>query len=205
MTGTQRTARGTADDDTENEEMDLDSLAQGKDSLAQGKRPHLMPLLPIFLGVFICGLNFIVALRLWRSTYQSQLAVLTRMNLPTNVCLALILTSFGIGLLLIAYAVVLQHTLRNGQLIQLSPGSAANHTQLNTPMYLKWILFPVLLALPAPALTVWAAQVIEPISPKPCIEIYQEAVNISKDDASFKMPWTDRDQLRCNINSVIRQ
>ncbi len=123
------------------------------------------------------------------------------MNLSTTVFLSIMVISFGIGLILIAYAIVLQRTERNMQTGQLPGGS--NQGPAEVPTYVRWIVVPTVVALPAAALTVWAAQMIEPIAPQPCMELYQEALNISKDAPGFKMPWRDRDQLRCEINRAV--
>ncbi|MGB0438029.1 MAG: hypothetical protein ACPGXI_06635 [Mycobacterium sp.] len=157
----------------------------------------LLPILPISVGVSICALNILVAFRVWQNTYNSNLTSLNRVNLPTTVFLALLSISFFIGLLLIAYAVILPRLERHRY------EDKTEHGAGQTPAYVKWIIAPLVIALPAPVITVWAAQLIEPIAPKPCIELYQEAQNIKNDNPNFKMVWSDRDQRRCAINQSV--
>ena len=111
--------------------------------------------------------------------------------------LALLSISFFIGLLLIAYAVILRRLDRHRYEDKTELGAG------KTPAYVKWFIAPLVIALPAPVITVWAAQLIEPIAPKPCIELYQEAQNIRNDNPNFRMIWSDRDQRRCAINQSV--
>ena len=185
MTDAQDAKHGVPDDHSEDASRKVDAATQGA-------KPNLLPILPMLLGLSICALNIFVALRLWQSTYTGRYAWFNGINLPTTVSFSVIAISFGIGLFLIAYAIVLQRSERH---VAQEPA--------HVPTFVKWIVVPALVALPAPALTVWAAQMIEPMAPTPCIELYQAAVNIGKDAPDFKMPWTDRDQRRCNINAVL--
>jgi len=196
MTGTEIAKHEVPDDHIEDSNKSVDAVAQGA-------RPHLLPILPIFLGILVCGLNIFAMVWLWNFVYQSKWLLLTSVKLPTTIFLSLIALSFSIGVFLIVYAIVLRRTERNVQASQIPPRSTPNQQTAHVPTYVRWILVPALIALPAPALTVWASQMVEPIAPKPCIELYQEALNISKEAPNFRMPWTDRDQLRCNINSVL--
>ena len=157
----------------------------------------LFPILPISVGVSICALNILVAFRVWQNTYNSNLTSLNRVNLPTTVFLALLSISFFIGLLLIAYAVILR------RLEWHRYEDKTEHGAGQLPAYVKWIITPLVIALPAPVITVWAVQLIEPIAPRPCIELYQEAQSIRNDNPNFKMDWSDRDQLRCRINQSV--
>ncbi len=162
-----------------------------------------LPILPILLGIFICALNIVTIARLWQVVYNGNLAWINQINLPTTVFLILIITSFSIGLFLIAYSLVLRNSerpLRKNENTQESKGASETR---QAPDYVKWVIAPLLIALPAPALTVWAAQMIEPIAPKPCIELYQEAQNIRNDNPSFRMRGYDRDQVRCSINQYV--
>ncbi len=40
-------------------------------------------------------------------------------------------------------------------------------------------------------------------TPTPCVELYEKAQGIAKDNPRFKMPATDRDEKRCGINAAI--
>ncbi len=181
-----------------------DSAAGGNiadEATSAGKNAplNLLPIIPIILGLSVCALNILVAARLWRTAYNNNSNLFERANLPTNVFLALVSISFFVGLFLILYAIVLRH-FESRNIHETRDGSR------QTPAYVKWILAPLLIALPAPAITVWAAQMIEPIAPTPCIALYQEAQNIKNDNPDFRMYGYDRDQIRCAINqSVLRQ
>ena len=40
-------------------------------------------------------------------------------------------------------------------------------------------------------------------STKPCIEIYEKAAAIAKDNPRFRMLDTDRDEVRCKVNAAL--
>ncbi|GJF08857.1 hypothetical protein NGTWS0302_29410 [Mycolicibacterium cyprinidarum] len=180
MSDAAETKHGVPDGQNANEDLE---------EAGEGARLFLLPVLPIILGIFVIGLNIFAATWLWQFIYRSNFSIFSGGNFPTTAFVSLISLSIFIGLFLIAYAIVLQRFERK--------------ESAQVPTYVKWFLVPVLVAMPAPAITVWAAQMVEPIAPKPCIQLYQEAVNISKDAPEFKMVWSDRDQLRCNINAVL--
>ncbi len=135
--------------------------------------------------------------RLWKTAYRSNYGWVNRVNLPTTIFLALISISFFVGLFLIGYAILLRRSEQDQHEGKTPDGSRQTLT------YIKWIVVPLLVALLAPILTVWGAQMIEPIAPKPCITLYQEAQNIKNDNPDFRMYGYDRDQLRCSINQSV--
>lgn len=174
------------------------------------KQLRLLFTIPILLGLFICALNLLVITRLWRAVYFSNIGLLSRANLPNTMCFALITISFAIGLALIVYAIALRHYEEWYEQRADEPGETPqegtpHRLPRRVPLYLKWVLGPFLIALPAPALTVWAASIVEPVAPRPCIDMYAEALKIKKDNPEFKVVWNDRDQLRCSINQVLEQ
>jgi hypothetical protein len=168
-------------------------------SARKGAQLHLLSILPILLGVFIFALNIFVAFRLWPSLLKLQ----------NTVAVTLIATSSFIGLFLIVYAIVLRRRRFewDRQKSKIQPGSMTNDESGEASWYVKWVVVPVLVALPAAAATVWAtgiAYVVPgPVAPKPCIELYQEALNIKKDYPKFIMPGKDPDERRCGINKVL--
>lgn len=176
------------------------------------KQLRLLFTVPILLGLFICALNILVIVRLWRAVYFSNIGLLSRANLPNTVCFALLAISFAIGLALIVYAIALRHYDEwydlHSEAVRDAPPEPESPTATvpkRIPTYLKWFVVPLLLAAPAPALTVWAASTVEPLTPVPCIELYQRALELKRDNPQFKMVWNDRDQLRCSINQVLDQ
>jgi hypothetical protein len=130
--------------------------------------------------------------------------MLYRANLPNTVCITSITISLFIGLSLIGYAIALRQFEGYSQESEIPQGITTNQ-ELRRVSYVKWMIVPILVAIPALALTVWAAEIVQPIAPKPCIEIYQDALKIKKDNPNFKMIWNDRDELRCSINHVLEQ
>lgn len=199
-----RAADGHVDD------SDAGTGAAAEVTSVNEKQLRLLFTFPILLGLFICALNILVFTRLWRAVYFSNTGLLSRANLPNTVCLTLLAISFVIGLALVIYAIALRHyeewyEQQIDRPEDVPNGTMSNRRHRRVPLYLKWILGPFLLALPAPALTVWAAATVEPIAPKPCIEMYQTALEIKKDNPNFQMVWNDRDQLRCSINQVLDQ
>lgn len=196
MTGTGEKKHAVPDDVT--------VVVKGEaDAASGGAQTRLLSILPMLLGIAICGLNMFTAVWLWQTVYRSNIALATKSNLPTTIFLSLILVSTFIGIFLIGYAIVLNRLGRNGQDSQISSDLTANAKPDRISPYARWILVPILAALPAFVLTVWAAQIVDPVAPRPCIELYQEAANIKKDAPDFRMPWNDRDQIRCNINLAV--
>lgn len=161
------------------------------------KQLRLVFTFPIILGLFIWALNLLAVIRIWRTVYFSSLGMLARANLPNTLFFTLITTSLFIGLVLVGYAMALRQY--DGYSQEIAP------PQANRISYVKWLVVPILIFIPGPALTAWAAAIVQPITAKPCIEIYQEALNIQKDNPNFKMVWNDRDELRCSVNDVLRQ
>ncbi len=113
--------------------------------------------------------------------------------------------SFFIGLALIVYAIALRHFDGYGHEVETPQETVSAHELGRAGLYLKWLIGPLLIAIPAPALTVWAAETVEPIAPKPCIELYQQALTIKENHPNFTMVWNDRDELRCSINDILEQ
>ena len=158
-------------------------------SIKRGAQPHHLFIFPLVLGVFICVLNILIAVRFWQSVW------------PNAVAVTLFATSLFIGLFLVAYGVVLWRY----------AGSRPNDETSDTPWHVKWaVVLPLLVALPAFAVSVWGAGTARPVAPKPqsvpqpaCIELYREALEIKKDNPNFIMPWTNADQVRCGVNNVL--
>lgn len=155
------------------------------------------------LGVSIWALNILVAARIWRNVYDSNVTWFNSINLPATIFLALVAISLFIGLLLIVYSILLRNFERPRRTSEILHGSKVDDEASQVPSYAKWLVIPVLAAFAAGVVTVFAAQIIEPIAPRPCIELYQAAQNIKKDNPGFRMPWNDRDQFRCAINQTV--
>ena len=155
-------------------------------SVRKNEQRQPLAIFPVLLGTFICALNIFVAYRLWKFLINSR-------NLGI-VPLTLITISFLIGLLIIVYAIVLRR-LEDGV-----SGQAA--------LFVKWVIAPAIVALLASAVTLWAAGVAQPDTPepvvsKPCMELYRDALDIRKDNPTFRLPANDPDQRRCKINAVL--
>lgn len=168
------------------------------------KQLRLLFTFPILLGLFVVAVNLLVIIRLWRTVYFSSFGMLYRANLPNTVCITLITISLFTGLSLIGYAIALRQLEGYGRESGI-PQEETTNLKLRRASYAKWIIVPVLVAIPALALTVWAAEIVQPIATKPCIEFYRDALEIKKENPNFKMIWNDRDELRCSINQVLKQ
>ena len=171
---------------------------------AKEKQLRLVFTFPILLGLFVVGVNLLVIIRLWRTVYFSSFGLLFRANLPNTACITAITISLVTGLALIGYAIALRQLEGYGQESE-SAQDISQHQEPRRASYAKWMIVPVLVAMPALALAVWAAVIVQPITAKPCIEFYQEALKIKKENPNFQMIWNDRDQLRCSINQVLEQ
>lgn len=148
----------------------------------------------MLLGVFVCALSIFAALRLRLNK-----------NLGTFP-LTLICISFLIGLFLIVYTFVLRSVEANRQ--NEIPSLADHKLSQDFPGYVKWVVVPLLLTLFGFAATAWAAETARPATPepavqKPCTELYQDALNIQKDNRNFRVPSRDPDQVRCWINGFL--
>lgn len=145
---------------------------------------HQLFIGPVLLGVFVLAVNIFVANRFWPLVWPSRNA--------GTVPLAYITTSFVIGLFIIAFSIVMIR----------SEGAESSQAR-----YAKWVIAPLILALLAFALTLWGARIAEvatePEVQKSCLELYQDAFNIKKDNPNFRMPGGEPDNRRCLINSVL--
>ncbi|WP_141564443.1 hypothetical protein [Mycolicibacterium palauense] len=177
------------------------------EAVVEKKRPGLHPLalFPLLLGALVCLLNLYLLLRFWRFLWSARW--------DGAVALSLVTMSLLIGIFLILYAFVLPAAEVNRA--QDASDTATNDTATHgdrgeLSRYLKWIVAPLVLALVAPLISVWAIQTVspdtpEPTAPKPCIELYQEALTIREGNPNFRMPNNDPDQRRCRINQSVLQ
>ncbi len=151
----------------------------------EGMERDQLYIIPTFLAAIIFILNIFVAVRYWHLLWPSRDA--------GTVPLAFIVTSMLIGLFIIVCAIVLGRS-RDGESTK--------------GRFAKWVVAPFILALLAFAGTLSAAGIAEPTTPElevqtPCIKLYQEALNIKKENPNFRMPSTEPDNLRCRINAVL--
>jgi hypothetical protein len=155
-------------------------------------------ILPVLLGVFILAVNGAVLI-------QPRLRWMFRpIGYVSAVSFILAATSTFVGLFLIVYAIVLRRSERS----KIPPGSGISHRPRQDWSYVKWVVVPLLLGLLAPLATVWVVEYnrgFGPTSPtqKPCIDLYQAAFNIYKDNPAFRMPPNDPDEARCGINKAL--
>ncbi len=114
-------------------------------------------------------------------------------SVPATISLLLMLASLLAGLALIFYAVAQRRADRE------YAGGAGG--------YARAAGVPLLLALLAPLLAVWSLNVNKAANdravPKPCIDVYQQASAVAKDNPKFRMPAKDRDEVRCSVNAVL--
>ena len=180
---------------------DIEAIGNGPEEVAlvsEGSaRLQLLSLFPFLIGVFILALNIFVVARL-------QWAFVSR-SFQGNISFAMAATSAFIGLFLVVYAIVLRLFERNRT--EILPGSTTDDGPRQASWYVKWVVVPLLLGLLAAAATTWTVElnhrVYERTRYKPCIELYQEAANIYKDNPGFRMPSLDGDEVRCGINKAV--
>lgn len=195
---------GALDADADDGGSEAGANISGKVNVATEKQLRLLFTFPILLGLFVVAVTLLVTIRLWRSVYFSSFGMLYRANLPNTVCITLLTISLFTGLSLIGYAIALRQLGGYSQESEIPQPTTTDH-KLPRASYVKWMVVPVCVAVPALALTVWAAEIVQPITAKPCLEFYQDALKIKKDNPNFKMIWNDRDELRCSINQVLQQ
>lgn len=140
---------------------------------------------PLLLGVAVLALDVYLLTRLGAFIFQK--------NLQQAISLGFILASAIVGMSLIAYAIGIGRFETLGQRVA-SP-------------FVTWIGIPLLLAVVALGATIGGMELnratAERQSPVPCIDLYQTAQGIAKDNPKFRMAPTDRDELRCGINAAI--
>jgi hypothetical protein len=161
------------------------------------ERPRPLWIVPTLLGVSVLALNIhILASPIhW---------IFTTAGWGGPIALIALITSVFLGVFLIVYAILLSGFERS----QSPLGLKADVGPRQGSWYLRWVVVPLVLALLAPLVTVWAIDYNRDLSqgsraPKPCIELYQAAANTYKDNPNFRMPAGDPDQRRCFINQIL--
>jgi hypothetical protein len=160
-------------------------LASDDGSIAPS-RPLLM--IPILVGMFVLALNILLM------TAGVARGPFTRISwsLPGNISVALISASLFIGIFLVVYALVIRN--RGGKA-----------TADSGRWYLYWIVAPLGLGVLAVLATLWSLRSLQAAENpnKPCLDLYQQAQSIRRDNPNFKMPIEAADQLRCKINESL--
>ncbi|MCH9730384.1 MAG: hypothetical protein K0U84_12050 [Actinomycetia bacterium] len=157
---------------------DIEASRKGLDeatSVTESAQLRFLSVLSMALGVLILVPNVLIAQNFWPN-YRGN-----------AVALALMSTSLLIGVFLIIYGAVVW----------------------NRNWSIRWaIILPIVAFLLAPGITVWSTQTArpnpEPLVKMPCIDLYQRALEIKKDNPGFVMSAKDPDQRRCDINSVLQ-
>ncbi|WP_131536199.1 hypothetical protein [Mycolicibacterium aromaticivorans] len=154
------------------------------------RRRQLGLIFPVILGLFVLVINIILM-----NGSPLQYA-LSSMNGPVgSVSSLLVIISTFIGGLLIIYAIVVGFTERS---MSLSDGRR---------WFRRWIVVPLVLGLLAPLFTVWSLcywnGAYEQRPQQSCLELYERAQNIRKDNPGFRMPSGDQQEVRCNINHTV--
>lgn len=148
-----------------------------------------LAVLPLLLGVIFLLANVLMFVRVPTA--------FTVKNATGAMSLMLLLVSVALSLALIVYGLAA----RRGDAEEIGEGRGR---------HLRTVGIPLLLALLAPLFTLWGLQVnklagerYERSFGKPCIEIYEKAGNIAKDNPRFRMLDTDRDEVRCKVNAAL--
>lgn len=135
--------------------------------------------LPLLLGVVFLIANIYV--------FRQTPYVFTGKNTTVSISLLLMIVSMVICLILIGYAFALR---------RFSGGVSA-----------KAVTAVLLLGVLAPLTTMWSLQVnrinSDRATTKSCIDVYEQAQNIAKDNPKFRMPAKDRDEVRCAVNATL--
>lgn len=144
-------------------------------------------LVPIVCGVFVLALNAYL-LTAGPVAYFFKNAAAWGVAMSTT----LVLTSIFIGLLLVMQPFVL--------------GARHGTQSVDGLSYGRRLLVPVALVLLAVLADLWAVQrwtsEVEQ-GRTPCIEVYDRAEGIRKDNPKFRMPADSPDELRCKVNQSV--
>jgi hypothetical protein len=147
-----------------------------------------LAVLPLLLGVIFLLANVLMFLRVPTA--------FTAKNINGAMSLMLLLVSVALSLALIVYGLAA----RRSDSEEIGEGRGR---------HLRTVGVPLLLALLAPLFTLWGLHVNKTAgergasSTKPCIEVYEKAAAIAKDNPSFRMLATDRDEVRCRVNAAL--
>jgi len=147
-----------------------------------------LAVLPLLLGVIFLLANLLM--------FQRVPTVFTAKNINGAMSLMLLLVSVALSLALIVYGLAG----RRGDTGEIGEGRGR---------HLRTVGVPLLLALLAPLFTLWGLQVNKTVgergaqATKPCIEVYEKAAAIARDNPRFRMLDTDRDEVRCKVNAAI--
>lgn len=135
--------------------------------------------LPLLLGVVFLIANLYVITR--------TPAIFIAKNVTGSTSLLLMIASVVICVILIGYAFALRR----------AEGAVSA----------KGVGVALLLGLLAPLATVWSLQVNRSAADravqKPCIDVYEQAASVAKDNPKFRMPARDRDEVRCAVNATL--
>ena len=153
---------------------------------AQRVRRNPLAALPLLLGVIFLLANVLVVSRV-PGAFKAKSVVASMSTL-------LLLVSVGLCLALIVYGLAARRGEEAGE---------------GRGRHLRTVGVTLLLAVLAPLFTVWALQLSKTTSERgasatqPCIEIYEKAAAIAKDNPRFRMLDTDRDEVRCKVNAAL--
>jgi hypothetical protein len=168
-------------------EIERDVVVVETEKASRERRSPLVAL-PLLLGAIFLVANVLVFFRV-PTTFTTK-------NVYGSMSLLLLVASVVVSIVLIVYGLAA----RRADLTE--PGERAS--------FLQFFGVPVMLGLLAPLLTLWGLQVsklnserFERTYAKPCIEVYEKAAAIAKDNPRFRMLATDRDEVRCAVNSAI--
>ncbi len=177
-------------DFAEDSGVDIEREVVVETETAPRERRSPFGVLPWLLGVIFLLVNLVIMFRLPSVFFAGGLAK----NVSSTISLLLLLASIVTCLVLIVYGVAARR--------DDVPGEARGR-------YLRTVGVPLLLGLLAPLFTIWSLQVNKSANErsvqlaKPCIEVYEKAAAIAKDNPRFRMLATDRDEVRCAVNAAI--
>ena len=169
-------------------EVDRDVvIVEGPKEVRQKRNP--LAVLPLLLGVLFLLANVLIFLRVP--------TVFTTKNVYGAMSLILILASVVTCLSLILYGLASRR--------EVDEASSEERSRSRRSVGVS-----LLLGLLAPMLTLWGLHVYRIADErysqtfgKPCIEAYEKAANIAKDNPRFRMPAGDPYEVRCGVNAVL--
>jgi hypothetical protein len=164
-------------------DRDVVSVEGGRESR---ERRSPFALLPLLLGLLLLLANLSIFIQVPR--------VFTQKNVPGAISLLLISVSVVICVLLIAFGIFAQ------RLYDVEGRSRS----------LRAVGVPLVLGLLAPLFTLWGLQNNklttdrnDSIYVRPCVEIYEKAAGILRDNPNFRLPATNPDEARCSVNAAL--
>ena len=166
----------------------------------QPPRARLASLLALGLGICVSVTNIALVIRDWK--------YISFRGSSGSLLFALLILSLALGIFLIAYGVALGRARVSVENHHAQIGESTSRMR-GQGFWSTSAVIAVVLGLVASGLTVWAAVTVDPTkrpapAPKPCADLYQQALSIHEASENFRFSREDPDERRCDLNAFLK-